>query len=131
MDLVLATADEAVSDPSFMPQAHRILSTLVADGAALGWVDPPDLDEVTGLFAGVLAAAREGDAAMRCAYSGSTVVALGYWIRYARPTHRPHADLEKIAVAPRAQGQGVGRALVGALIADAQDRGAHAGLPGR
>jgi ribosomal protein S18 acetylase RimI-like enzyme len=62
MDLVLATAAEAAGDPDFPAQAHRILSTLVANGA----------------------------------------------------------DLQKIAVAPDAQGCGVGRALVGALIADAR-----------
>jgi ribosomal protein S18 acetylase RimI-like enzyme len=120
MDLVLATAAEAAGDPDFPPQAHRILATLVANGAALGWVDPPGLDEAAGLLTEVLTAARAQDAALRCAYLGTSLAGLGYWTRYQRPTHRPHADLQKIAVAPDAQGCGVGRALVGALIADAR-----------
>jgi ribosomal protein S18 acetylase RimI-like enzyme len=120
MDLVLATGAEAASDPQLVTEAHGVFSTLVANGAAIGWVDPPDQDEVAALLAEILAVARAGDAALRCAYLGTSLAGLGYWVRYARPTHWPHADLHKIAVAPRAQGRGVGRALVGALIADAR-----------
>ena len=47
----------------------------------------------------------------------------GDWLRYARPTHRPHADLEKIAVDAAAHGRGVGRALTAGLIADARRAG--------
>jgi ribosomal protein S18 acetylase RimI-like enzyme len=124
MDLVLADAADAAGDPRFMAQAHRILAALVADGAAIGWVEPPELDEVTGLLDPVLAAAAGSeDAALRAAYLGTQLAGLGYWTRYARPTHWPNADLQKVAVAPQAQGHGVGRALVGALIADARTAG--------
>ncbi len=51
------------------------------------------------------------------------MVGLGYWLRYARPTHRPHADLEKLAVDAAAHGRGIGRALTAALIADARRAG--------
>jgi ribosomal protein S18 acetylase RimI-like enzyme len=120
MDLELAGTAEAAGDPDFVPQAHRILSTLVANGAALGWVDPPGLDEVAELLTEVVSAAVRGDATLCCAYLGTSLAGLGYWMRYARPTHWPHANLEKLAVAPDAQGRGVGRALLGALIADAR-----------
>ncbi|MFE0462428.1 GNAT family N-acetyltransferase [Kitasatospora sp. NPDC058965] len=103
--------------------AHRILAGLVRGGAALGWVEPPDGPEVAELLGGVLAAARAGDAALRAAYLGERLVGLGYWVRYARPTHRPHADLEKVAVEAAAHGRGVGRALTAALIADARRAG--------
>ncbi|MEU0400711.1 N-acetyltransferase [Streptomyces sp. NPDC006197] len=120
-------AAEAASDPALRERladsAHRILSDLVRGGAALGWVEPPSRDEVAELLGHVLSAVRAGDAALRLAYVDHRLVGLGYWLRYARPTHRPHADLEKIAVDTAAQGLGIGRALTGSLIADAREAG--------
>lgn len=108
---------------AFAQSAHRMLADLVRTGAALGWVDPPSLEEVAELLADVVTASRNGDAALRAAYLGDRLVGVGYWRRYARPTHRPHADLEKIAVDASAQGLGVGRALTSALVADARQAG--------
>ncbi|MFJ8980380.1 GNAT family N-acetyltransferase [Streptomyces sp. NPDC102282] len=120
-------AGELTSDPEsavrFAESAHRILAELVGGGAALGWVEPPSRDEVAELLAHVLSAVRAGDAALRAAYLDGRLVGLGYWLRYDRPTHRPHADLEKIAVDAAAHGRGIGRALASALIADAREAG--------
>ncbi|MFI5860416.1 GNAT family N-acetyltransferase [Streptomyces sp. NPDC051546] len=124
---VVVDALELVSDPEgaarFAGAAHRILAELVAGGAALGWVEPPGRDQVAELLDGVLAAVRTGDAALRAACLGDRLVGLGYWQRYARPTHRPHADLEKLAVAAQAHGLGIGRALAVALVEDARRAG--------
>ncbi|GGV08947.1 hypothetical protein GCM10010275_56950 [Streptomyces litmocidini] len=124
---LLLGAVEATSDPALREgladSAHRILSDLVGEGAALGWVEPPSRDEVVELLDHVLSAVRAGDAALRLAYVGHRLVGLGYWVRYARPTHRPHADLEKVAVDATAQGLGIGRALTDSLIADARETG--------
>jgi ribosomal protein S18 acetylase RimI-like enzyme len=118
---------ELTSDPElrarFAEQAHQILADLVVGGAALGWVEPPSRDEVAELFSHVVSAAQAGDAALRAAYLDRRLVGLGYWLRYVRPTHRPHADLEKIAVDAAVHGRGVGRALTAALIADAREAG--------
>lgn len=120
-------ATQLTSDPElevrFVESAHQILEDLVGGGAALGWVKPPSQEEVAELLGHVIAAVQAGDAALRAAYLGRRLVGLGYWLRYARPTHRPHADLEKIAVDAAAQGRGVGRALTAALIADARETG--------
>ncbi|HWC84221.1 MAG TPA: GNAT family N-acetyltransferase [Pseudonocardiaceae bacterium] len=93
----------------------------MAGGAALGWVDPPDAAEVAVLLDEISAAAVAGDACLVAAWDGDRLAGFGYWSRYARPTHRPHADLEKVAVAPFAQGRGVGRALLNELISAARD----------
>ncbi|MFE5910136.1 GNAT family N-acetyltransferase [Streptomyces wedmorensis] len=124
---LILDADEVTSDPGlrarFAEEAHRILADLVSGGAALGWVEPPAADEVERLLDDVVAAARAGDGALRAAYTDGRLVGLGYWLRYARPTHRPHADLEKLAVDAAAHGRGIGRALTAALIADAERAG--------
>ncbi|KUJ66826.1 GCN5 family acetyltransferase [Streptomyces albus subsp. albus] len=121
---VVLDATELMSDPDrgarFAESAHRMLADLVESGAALGWVEPPSCAEVAELFDHVLGSVRAGDGALRAAYLDGRLVGLGYWLRYARPTHRPHADLEKIAVDAAAQGRGVGRALTSTLIADAR-----------
>ncbi|MFD0071235.1 GNAT family N-acetyltransferase [Streptomyces sp. NPDC127166] len=122
LDALELTADPALRE-RFTESAHGILSDLVRGGAALGWVDPPTPDEVTELVDHVLSAVRTGDAALRVACLDGRIVGLGYWVRYARPTHRPHADLEKIAVDAGAQGLGVGRALTAALVEDARQAG--------
>ncbi|MFG2111291.1 GNAT family N-acetyltransferase [Streptomyces sp. NPDC048718] len=124
---VLLGAEELAADPDltagFPDAAHQVLAELVDGGAPLGWVDPPSLDEVTELLGRVLAAARVGDAALRAVYLGRRLVGLGYWVRYGRPTNRPHADIEKIALAPAVHGRGLGRALTTAVVADAREAG--------
>ncbi|MCL2730408.1 MAG: GNAT family N-acetyltransferase [Actinomycetia bacterium] len=120
---VLELAADPELEGRFAESAHRILADLVAGGAALGWVEPPSRDEVGELLGRVVAAVRSGDGALRAAYVGRRLVGLGYWLRHDRPTHRPHADLEKVAVAGAAHGRGVGRALTAALIADARQAG--------
>lgn len=104
--------------------AAALLRSLVAAGAALGWVDPPPAAEIETLLNDVADHAAHGDAALVTARSGRRLVGLGYWLRYARPTHRPHADLEKLAVDPAWQGRGVGRAMMRELI----DSAARAGI---
>lgn len=111
-------ADESLADA-----VHALFAELVSRGAALGWVDPPSRAEIGELLKKVCAAARVGDGALRLAYLGDRLLGLGYWLRYERPTHRPHADLEKIAVAPEAQGMGVGRLLTAALVDSAREAG--------
>lgn len=113
----------AEPEPRFVESAHRILADLVGGGAALGWVEPPSRDDVAELLAHVVSAVRDGDAALRAAFLDGRLAGLGYWLRYSRPTHRPHADLEKLAVDAAAHGRGVGRALTAALIADASQAG--------
>ncbi|KHD73698.1 GCN5 family acetyltransferase [Actinoplanes utahensis] len=97
---------------------------LVADGAALGWLQPPEVPEIRDLLVTITAGIPAGDAAMAVAVrfgagGEERVAGFGYWRRHQRPTHRPHADLERLAVDPAAQGRGLGRTLLSTLIAAA------------
>ncbi|GAB2572183.1 GNAT family N-acetyltransferase [Microlunatus antarcticus] len=121
LDVVSATPDDLT--PDVVDAAANLLQDLVRDGAALGWVDPPSTAEVADLLRAVAADAPDGDAALVLARVGDALAGLGWWRRYARPTHRPHADLEKLAVSPAHQGLRVGRALVTALVEAARDAG--------
>ena len=104
---------------TFVEQAATVLRSLVTAGAALGWVAPPGHAEVADLLRDVAAAASRDDACLVAAWVVSDLAGLGYWRRYARPTHRPHADVEKVAVAPAYQGRSVGRCLMTELISAA------------
>lgn len=115
--VVRATSEDLTSGA--VDQAATLLQELVRGGAALGWVDPPSGTVVADLLHEVAADAADGDAALVVAWSGSRLAGLGWWRRYARPTHRPNADVDKVAVHPSEQGRGVGRALVTELVAAA------------
>ena len=108
-----------LTDPE-IDSAAAMLAGLVAGGAALGWVDPPAPDEVRRLLDEV---AADADAVLVVAAEDGKVAGLGYWRRYERPTHRPHADVEKVAVDPAAQGHGVGRRVMTELIGAARRAG--------
>ncbi|QRY47545.1 GNAT family N-acetyltransferase [Mycolicibacterium boenickei] len=98
-----------------------LLQELVAGDAALGWVDPPSEAEVAELLGAITRGAGDGDAALLIAEVDGQLAGFGYWRRYARPTHRPHADVERVAVDPRWQGLGIGRRLMKALVQAAAD----------
>ena len=100
--------------------AAVLLHRLVAGGAALGWVDPPSPGEIRALLTEL---ADDDDAILVLAADDAGLAGLGYWRRYRRPTHRPHADVERIAVDGSRQGRGVGRQIMTALVAAAQAAG--------
>ena len=114
---------QIVGSPGFVRSATHLFRSLVLGGAALGWVDPPSEQEISKLLREIVSASDEGDACLLAASDAETLAGLAYWRRYARPTHHPHADIEKIAVLSDFQGRGIGRALVTGLIDDARGCG--------
>lgn len=109
--------------PEQIRECWEILVRLVDDGAALRWVAPPELPEIVALFHDLAEAAKSGDAALVLAEDAGRIIGGGYWRRYDRPTHRPHADVERVFVAAGCQGGGIGRLLLDALVDDAQAAG--------
>ena len=111
----------------------------VAQGAPLGWIDPPEVTETESLVRAIASALRTGDAALVVAsrhtraegWSGTTsprqtpetLLGFGYWHRYQRPTNRVHADVPLLVVDKTARGEGVGGGLLDALMATARASG--------
>lgn len=98
-----------------------LLQGLVAGGAALGWVDPPSAADVADLLEDVVQGTAAGDSALVVAEVDEEPAGFGCWRRYTRPTHRPHADVEKVAVDSRWHGVSMGRRLMQELIRTAAE----------
>jgi ribosomal protein S18 acetylase RimI-like enzyme len=106
----------------------ELFADLVISGAALGWVDPPPKLEIADLITQLVSESASATSAPRASTvvarsESGAVVGMAYWRRYARPTHRVHADLERLAVAREWQGQGIGARLLGACVETARSAG--------
>lgn len=112
VDLLLA---EGLAEHDVL-QVTSLLGRLVDAGAALGWVSPPYVEEIADLVGRLAAGTDTRDSVAATARTGTEVTGFAYWNRYTRPTFRPHVDIDKVAVAPDAQGQGVGRKRMETLI---------------
>lgn len=117
---ISAVAGPDELDDRIVRQVMALVVDLVAAGAAIGWVDPPSTDEVGALLVSVAEDVETGDAALFLARVDEAVVGFGYWRRYEHPTHRPQADLEKVAVRADQQRRGLGRWLMTSLIDQAR-----------
>lgn len=118
-----SVADVTTLDAAVVSDVTALLADLVASGAALGWVEPPSRDEIDVLLNTLTDESANGNASTVLAHDGQRLVAFGCWLRYARPTHRPHADLPYLAVSRDYHGRGIGGLLLDRLIAEA--RAAH------
>lgn len=115
----LRVVTETCFSKQFIASLTRMLGQLVQEGAALGWTEPPPSAEISEL----LTELTTGPADETCVVvekGRDEVIGFGYWQRYERPTHRPHADLEKLAVDPSYAGAGLGRRLLRTLIEQAR-----------
>jgi ribosomal protein S18 acetylase RimI-like enzyme len=124
------TTDEKLSrgqvNDDLISGVTLLFADLVTSGAALGWVEPPPkleiADLITQLVSESATSAARAAAVVARSESGA-VVGIAYWRRYARPTHRVHANLERLAVAGDWQGQGIGAGLLRACLETARSAG--------
>jgi ribosomal protein S18 acetylase RimI-like enzyme len=117
----MATVWEVRKPADLVPHLTDSAALLVIDavtaGAALGWVDPPSVEEVASLLTVVASGLESGETALAVATADDgSVLGLGYWRRYSRPTNRPHADIERLVVRADQRGLGIGRGLMDVLI---------------
>jgi len=113
-----------LTDPSDtqIRQLHDLVTTMVNEGAALGWVEPPSERDIRELVADLMQASELDNACLVIAETirGEAVplqiMGFAYWIRRDGETEEPHADIPKVAVSSNARGGGLGRRIVEELI---------------
>jgi ribosomal protein S18 acetylase RimI-like enzyme len=113
-------------DPAAPPppeQVHRVLAAVLERGGAVGWVTVPDRAESDRWLAERVAEVAAGRSRVTLVSAGGRLAALGRWSWYASPAVAVNADIRQVMVHPEARGQGLGRALVAALVDDARERG--------
>lgn len=104
-------------------QLHDLVETMVGQGAALGWVEPPSERDLRELVADLLQAGELDNACLVVAETLTTdadeepqIVGFAYWTRRDSETEEPHADISKVAVSADVRGGGLGRRMVEELI---------------
>lgn len=95
---------------------HRVLHDVVADGGAVGYLEPPDRATSDKWLAPLLEDVGAGDAALALARVDGRIAAFGCWRREPWEPFRHSAEVQKVMTHPQARGLGLGRAVVGALI---------------
>ncbi|HEX5018647.1 MAG TPA: GNAT family N-acetyltransferase [Actinomycetes bacterium] len=125
-DFPLERLDADGLTPARAQSLTALIRDAVTDGAALGWVLPPDAEELTALFGALadgIAINNAATAVVLAPSSTNDVVAFGYWRRYSRPTNWPQADLPLLVVRPSERRQGLAGTLLDELIAAAREKG--------
>ena len=110
------------ADEELRNAVHRVLHDVVADGGAVGYLEPPDRAQTDAWLDDVLADAATGNGALVVATVDGTVQAMGTWRRERSPVFRTSAEVGKVMAHPDARGLGLGRRVVSALVADARDK---------
>ncbi len=109
------------ADEELRKAVHRVLHDVVADGGAVGYLEPPDRTQTDAWLDGVLADTRRRDGAIVLASVDGVVQAMGTWRRERSPVFRTSAEVAKVMAHPDARGLGLGRRVVSALVDDARD----------
>ncbi|MBW9205072.1 GNAT family N-acetyltransferase [Mumia sp. zg.B53] len=111
-------------EPELLDSLHALITELVEEGAALGWLEPPSRSDVGDLLGDLVQESDLDDACLAVAEDAEGgVVGFAYWSRRMGETEQPHADIGRVAVSSRARGAGLGRRLVGELIDYARKSG--------
>ena len=111
------------ADDALYAAVHRVIAAVVELGGAVGWLHVPDEAETAAFLDEQLALAARGDGAVAVGYAGGVAQAFGVWNRFHAPVIRQNAEIRKVMTHPDARGRGLGREVVVALTAHAQDAG--------
>ena len=113
------------ADEALLAECHRVVTTVVGLGGAVGWLSVPDRSEVDAWLDGVLARAAAGTAGLLVVRVAGRVEALGTWLANPPGTLAKVTELRRVMVHPDARGLGLGRVLVTSLTDAAIGAGAE------
>jgi len=109
------------SDHTTIASIADLVVTAAARGEALGLSATITVPQYLDRLAPVLADAALGNAALLAATDpDGAVLGTAQWTRSPYPTRRFLAELDRVVVAPSARGQGVGQALIDAIVTHAR-----------
>jgi ribosomal protein S18 acetylase RimI-like enzyme len=97
--------------PSDIAQLADILIAVVDQGASVGYLPPLEPADAAAYWSSVL----EPGVVLLVAERGQQIVGTAQLIGAMRPNGRHRAEVAKVLVHPRAQRQGIGRALLAAI----------------
>jgi RimJ/RimL family protein N-acetyltransferase len=123
-----SAVEEAAPAPDGQEAILGAVTALLVEAArrseALGIPGDVTESEYRAFLGELLAEAARGDAGLAVAVRGDgEVIGTAQWRRSPYRTRRGLAELDRVAVVRQARGGGIGRALVEAIVADAQGHG--------
>jgi ribosomal protein S18 acetylase RimI-like enzyme len=114
------------ADDEVRSSAYRLVSAVMEQRGAVGWLGVPTRVECDEWLDGVLASVASGHsrvATIRDDGGAGPIQALGRWTRYDKPTVAVNAEILQVMVHPEARGRRLSRVLLRALVADAREHG--------
>lgn len=108
-----------------LPALVTMLRECVAQGASIGWPQPPSADEAAAFWRGCAAAVAAGERAWWVALEGgdpAAVVGSAQLGLAAMPNGRHRAEVMKVMVHPRARRRGIAEALMRHAEGEARSR---------
>lgn len=114
---------EAAGGEDVMAELVEILCDSVASGASVGFLPPLAEGEARSYWQGVLADVAEGKRVLLVARQNGRAAGTVQIELPGKPNARHRAEVQKLLVHTGARRQGLGRALLGAIEAEALARG--------
>lgn len=107
-------------DEQLLAAMHRIAAATAALGGAVGWLSEPGRAETDPWVTALVEEVAAGDAGLCLAVVDGVAQATGSWRRERAAVMRRRAEVTKVMAHPDGRGLGLGRIVVGALVADAR-----------
>ncbi|WP_144118407.1 GNAT family N-acetyltransferase [Catellatospora sichuanensis] len=111
------------ADERLRSECHRVITAVVEQGGAIGWLQVPSREKTDAWLNGVLQTASAGRGGLVVARVDSRVEALGAWFANQPGPVGHVAELTKVMAHPDARGLGLGKRLVPALVNACADAG--------